>query len=64
MALGTREDGTIRKGVAVACGGETQDGKSMLEGSTTPKQRRKKMSRPSTTAARLTASGPSTRTYR
>ena len=42
MALGTREDGTIRKGVAVACGGETQDGKSMLEGSTTPKRRRKK----------------------
>ena len=37
MALGTREDGTIHKGVAVACGGETQDGKSMLEGSTTPK---------------------------
>jgi len=42
MALGTREDGTIHKGVAVACGGETQDGKSMLEGSTTPKRRRKK----------------------
>jgi len=42
MALGTREDGTIHKGVAVACEGETQDGKSMLEGSTTPKQRRKK----------------------